>query len=281
MRLQPRTLVLASIVVVMGIALAYRYVPVKVDAPKTPTPKQPRLATKEKNDAVSTPRAEVNIPGSTVAEAPAATGSSVAVAAMPPSDAPPALQIPDLTSQLPPSKVPSEPDPRQIGGFRGEIFMRLDENGDLRLDRSEIPEFCREQMIACDANHDGKIDFQEFTSSIPKLPTPPAVRATVAASALVNPPEPGQEIPTYEPQVQKRSGDVPMWFLQLDRSKDGHIAIYEWPPGRLMEFRALDLNDDGFITLEEAKKAEAIKNAAKGESSPSPARHVPDRASAP
>jgi hypothetical protein len=262
MRVSPRTVVLAVVVLALGAALIYRNFP---STPTKPTASHTVRKTR------STPRpaaADVEEPSRDVEESPETPPAPLApsvLAAEAGGEAPAAVDIPDLTGQLPPEKVSTEPDPRQIGGFRGEIFMRLDGNGDLRLDRLEIPEFCREQMMACDANNDGKIDFGEFTAAIPKLPLPAASRVTIAASALVNPPEPGQEIPTYEPQIQRRAGDAPLWFLQLDKSKDGHIAIYEWPPGRLMEFRALDLNNDGFITLEEAKKAEAMKNAPKTE----------------
>ncbi len=46
---------------------------------------------------------------------------------------------------------------------------------------------------------------------------------------------------------------VPQWFSDLDEDGDGQIALYEWRKSgkSRREFRQYDLNDDGFITLEE------------------------------
>jgi EF hand len=48
--------------------------------------------------------------------------------------------------------------------------------------------------------------------------------------------------------------ELPPWFAQLDEDKDGQVGLYEWKKaGRpLNEFQAIDLNGDGFITVEEA-----------------------------
>jgi RNA polymerase sigma factor (sigma-70 family) len=47
---------------------------------------------------------------------------------------------------------------------------------------------------------------------------------------------------------------VPDWFQKLDADKDGQISLYEWcSAGKSVEeFRHWDLNDDGFITPDEA-----------------------------
>jgi len=90
---------------------------------------------------------------------------------------------------------------------------------------------------------------------------------------------PGQlgDIPTELDQddakpVVYRAGnlpkELPAWFAQLDRDHDGQVGLYEWKDsGRsLEEFRAIDRNDDGFLTVEEvlAYTAKQKKNGAPG-----------------
>jgi Ca2+-binding EF-hand superfamily protein len=47
--------------------------------------------------------------------------------------------------------------------------------------------------------------------------------------------------------------DLPSWFMDLDKDKDGQVGLYEWrSAGKLTsEFKKYDLNGDGFITAEE------------------------------
>src|SRR5207248_2395219 len=47
--------------------------------------------------------------------------------------------------------------------------------------------------------------------------------------------------------------DLPGWFEQLDTDQDGQVGLYEWVQAghSPADFKALDRNDDGFLTAEE------------------------------
>jgi hypothetical protein len=52
------------------------------------------------------------------------------------------------------------------------------------------------------------------------------------------------------------AGAVPLWFRKMDRNRDGDISPKEFL-GTREQFRRLDLDGDGLISLAEAERAEA------------------------
>jgi len=49
--------------------------------------------------------------------------------------------------------------------------------------------------------------------------------------------------------------ELPEPYRSYDKDGDGQVGLYEWPRDRIREFIALDLNDDGFLTISELKGA--------------------------
>src|SRR5207244_11367489 len=69
--------------------------------------------------------------------------------------------------------------------------------------------------------------------------------------------------------------DIPDWFKQIDSDGDGQIGLYEWKvSGRsLEEFRKIDRNNDGFLTIDEVMRYVAEQKKA-NDAAPSPSGTV-------
>ena len=122
---------------------------------------------------------------------------------------------PGQTPQRQPSPTP----------FR-DLFMELDANNDRVIERSEVPEAGRKAFDRLlnhgDANHDGKLEAEEFRSLLQK------VDWSRAAS-----PE----------QLEKR-------FKNLDRNEDSKLDRQEFQGGPA-RFSLLDRNGDGYLSRDE------------------------------
>lgn len=149
-----------------------------------------------------------------------------------------------------PPALPPQPDPRQFG-YRGELFARLDKNANRYLEAAELPPRLRERFRKGDANKDGLWSYPEFDQGLSSSP-PASALANARRSPLVTKPEGGGRVPVYVSANQANSKAAD-WFSRMDKDSDGQIGIYEWPAGKLAEFRKLDRNGDGFITADEGQ----------------------------
>lgn len=137
-------------------------------------------------------------------------------------------------------------------------FSQLDQNGDGYLNSDEMPEDLKSELDKWDTDRNGLIDLNEFKAYFQAR-----MQQRMAERGAGGSPG-GDPIYIETPEQQERQRPVvyhagnlpkelPAWFAALDTDKDGQIGLYEWKAsGRsLEEFRRIDRNDDGFLTVEE------------------------------
>jgi hypothetical protein len=141
-----------------------------------------------------------------------------------------------------------------------ESFRRLDQNGDGLLNADEIPEDLASERDRWDSNGDGFIDLVEYKAYFQaRLQQRMADRAAAGfgpgagfIAAVVEPAEEEERKATVY-HAGKLPKELPGWFAQLDTDRDAQIGLYEWmAAGRPAdEFRKMDRNNDGFLTVSE------------------------------
>ena len=107
-----------------------------------------------------------------------------------------------------------------------------------------------EIMGRFDANRNGRLEYQEAS----KLGFPPSEIDVDINGEITR-----EELQDYLNQVQDEAAaaveGLPDWFTQLDKNRDGQVAMAEytkeWTNEKLNEFASYDANRDGLITTEE------------------------------
>jgi Ca2+-binding EF-hand superfamily protein len=154
-------------------------------------------------------------------------------------------------------------DPQADDQRAAEFFKQLDKNNDGVLTSDEIPEESplKAEFAKWDVNHNGQIELDEFKAYFKARMEnlrgdQPQGSGTDWMQALPGQADPQEEDkrPTVYHVGNLPLRELPPWWTQVDRDNDGQICVFEWKEaGRSMEeFRAMDLNGDGFITVEEA-----------------------------
>jgi hypothetical protein len=163
-------------------------------------------------------------------------------------------------------------DPTALYPYADAEFKKFDANGDNKLVPEEMPRSLKANLEKWDKNGDGFIDIVEYRAYyVARMQGNEDASITGAkgiASIIID-----EEDLDRKPVVYRAGGKMPPglpdWFLKLDTDKDGQVALYEWRVANksLDDFKKWDLNDDGFITAEEAAKVQTLfarDNPAKG-----------------
>lgn len=174
-------------------------------------------------------------------------------------------------------------DAGEVSGFRNGffqiVFPQIDFNADGKLTDDEIQQYFSIAVNACrlniqvnvvrhahhlfawlDTDRDGKLSALELTADADfqgLRSTPPAAspelphqwRITISHGQPLLPGMPGFEAARGETLALS---DAPQWFLQMDRNRDCTISAREFV-GNREAFARLDANDDGLLTVREAK----------------------------
>jgi Ca2+-binding EF-hand superfamily protein len=143
-------------------------------------------------------------------------------------------------------------------------FHDLDKNGDGVIDYQEASDpragALQEEFQRWDANQNGVIEWEEYRAYYQARTA--YLRGENQGGWGPGGWGPGSEGQPGQPEEQRpvvyRANNLPKelqpWFAQLDKDQDGQIALWEWKEagGSTAQFRQLDVNMDGFITVEEA-----------------------------
>jgi len=160
-----------------------------------------------------------------------------------------------------------------------EMFDRLDldKNGSLSADEMRMSRIAQDKE-RWDTNRNGTIEFPEWLeywkmrsaerSQGRRDPQGGTPTPSTPAPAPARPVEEDKRPTVY--RTGKMPKDLPSWFEEADKDKDGQVGLYEWKAaGRsVSEFMAMDHNGDGFITAEEVLRHQRVV-AKVSESSPS------------
>jgi hypothetical protein len=154
--------------------------------------------------------------------------------------------------------VVSAPTPDQTAQWDREAeadFRQRDQNGDGKLNEDEMPRPLRNALDKWDINKDGQIDLNEYKAyyrdrMTNRMNNNQRNNVTFTTDAVVD------DAPLKRPDVYRYGNmpaNLPAWFAEIDTDQDGQIGLYEWKAKGwpTEQFRNLDRNDDGFLTVDE------------------------------
>jgi hypothetical protein len=139
-------------------------------------------------------------------------------------------------------------------------FKRRDRNGDGYLNEDEMGGRFRREWQQWDTNRDGKIDLIEYKAYYRSMMQARQQQWGGGFAATTTAPvEEEKKPPVY--RAGKLPKGIPPWFEKYDTDNDGQVGLYEWrKAGRpIKEFKDMDRDGDGFLTIQEVMRAERLK----------------------
>lgn len=146
-------------------------------------------------------------------------------------------------------------------------FAEFDKNRNGTIEIEEYEVYMKERM---NAPRDDRGPPKTDTSSQP--PAPPVSggstddRSGYRTISVTKVPEPNSDgRPTVFRYGRLPTRELPTWFTDLDKDRDGQVGLYEWRSAgkSTADFKRMDLNSDGFITAEElisVQKSDDLKD---------------------
>jgi EF hand len=134
--------------------------------------------------------------------------------------------------------------------FKSE-WRKWDTDGDDLISLAEWKVYWRQKHL-----NPGKLvkkDAEEQTEPLPIQSKTPGKLPVVKIDIKPQEAKPGK-------RIDRLPATLPAWFKQLDLDGDGQISLYEWKKAGkdIEEFIKLDLNDDGFLNVEEVLRSQGI-----------------------
>ena len=119
------------------------------------------------------------------------------------------------------------------------------------LNREQFAQFLQERMAQRQAERAAANPGGEN----PADPNASAASDPNAATDDGEPPPPEDKRPTVY-RVGNLPPGLPAWFATYDSDRDGQVGLYEWKAAgaSVSDFQKIDLNGDGFITMDEAMR---------------------------